>query len=138
MKTVDEIRRDNLLLLIQEAGSAARLAVLTEVPAPVISQVKNAAKHSAGRKKPRVMGPDVARRLETKMGKPKGWMDVDHSALSLASDLNGREGQMIGLFRLLNDFEQTDLINRLTEHLRKPSASSAETRYIAPPPPHKH
>ncbi len=66
------------------------------------------------------MGPDVARRLEAKMGKPRGWMDTDHSALNIATDLNGREGQLVGLFRLLNDADQAHIINELTRRLRPP------------------
>lgn len=119
MKPVEEIRRANLLDLIKEAGSAARLAVLTDVPAPYISQVSRAVQNSKG-KGARVMGPDVARRMEAKMGKPRGWMDTDHSALNIASDLNGREGQLVGLFRLMPEKEQAELINELTRRLRRP------------------
>jgi hypothetical protein len=118
MKPVEEIRRANLLLLIKEAGSAARLALLTEVPAPYISQVSRAVQNSKG-KGARVMGPDVARRMEAKMGKLRGWMDCDHSALNIASDLNGREGQLVGLFRLLSEAEQAELINDLTRRLKR-------------------
>jgi hypothetical protein len=106
-------------LLIQEAGSAAKLAALSGLAAPYISQVSRAVPNSKG-KGARVMGPDVARRLETKMGKPRGWMDTDHSALNLAADLNGREGQLIGLFRLLTEGDQTHLINEMTRRLRPP------------------
>jgi hypothetical protein len=119
MQPVEEIRRANLLLLIQESGSAARLAALSGLAAPYISQVSRAVQNSKG-KGVRVMGPDVARRLETKMGKPRGWMDTDHSALNIASDLNGREGQLVGLFRLLPDADQAHLINELTRRLRLP------------------
>ncbi len=118
MQPVEEVRRANLLLLIQEAGSAAKLAALSGLAAPYISQVSRAVPNSKG-KGARVMGPDVARRLETKMGKPRGWMDTDHSALNIAADLNGREGQMIGLFRLLSEADQAHLINELTRRLRQ-------------------
>lgn len=117
VKTVEDIRRSNLLSLIQEAGSAAKLATVSGVPAPYISQVKRAVQHSNGNGA-RVMGHDIARRLEAHMGKPRGWMDTDHSALHIASDLNGREGQLIGLYRLLNEGEQSELVNYLTKRLR--------------------
>jgi hypothetical protein len=118
MQPVEEIRRANLLLLIQESGSAARLAALSGLAAPYISQVSRAVPNSKG-KGVRVMGPDVARRLETKMGKPRGWMDTDHSALNIAADLNGREGQMVGLFRLLSEADQAQVINELTRRLKQ-------------------
>lgn len=132
VKPVEEIRRDNLISLIEEAGSAARLAAISGVPAPVISQVKRGVKHSTG-KKPRVMGPDVARRLETTMAKPRGWMDADHSALSITTDLNGREGQLVGLFRLLGDVEQQDMINALTQRLRMPQTTRVAPAEITRP-----
>lgn len=121
VKTVEENRRVNLGRLVEEAGSAAGLSRLTGVPQPYISQVARAVQHSTGGKV-RTMGPDVARRLEDKMGKPRGWMDADHSALKTTSDLSGREGQLIGLFRLLNDSEQNSLIDRLTHQLRREPA----------------
>lgn len=122
MKPVEDIRRANLLLLIQEAGNAARLAALTDTPAPYISQVSRGVSNSKG-KGPRVMGNDVARRMEAKMGKPRGWMDQDHSALNLDADLNGREGQLVGLFRLMTDLEQIRLVNELTRKLRRTDAA---------------
>jgi hypothetical protein len=63
----------------------------------------------------------MARKFEAKMGKPRGWMDTDHSALSITTDLNGREGQLIGLFRLLGEHAQADLVNDLTKRLRSGS-----------------
>lgn len=121
MRPVEEIRRENLITLIKEAGNASRLSDITGVPAPYISQVSRGVTHSAG-SKPRVMGADIARKLEAKMGKPLGWMDADHTALRSTTELNGREGQMIGLFRLLADHEQIGLINDLTRQLRRPKS----------------
>ena len=118
VNTVDAIRRANLLLLIDEAGNAARLAAITGIPAPYISQVKRGVQHSTGTG-PRTIGPDMARKFEAKMGKPRGWMDTDHSALHIASDLNGREGQLVGLFRLLSDADQAALVNALTARLKR-------------------
>ncbi len=118
MKTVEEIRRANLFLLIEEAGSAAKLSAITGIAAAYISQVGRAVVHSSGTK-PRTIGTDQARRFEAKMGKPRGWMDTDHSALNVASDLNGREGQLVGLFRLLNDTEQIELVNDITKRLKR-------------------
>lgn len=116
VRPVEEIRRENLLTLIKEAGNASRLSLQTGVPSSYISQVSRGVDRGNG--KPRTMGPDIARKLEVAMGKPTGWMDADHSALSIASDLSGREGQLVGLFRLLTDAEQIDLVNGLTDRLK--------------------
>lgn len=117
MKPVEQIRRENLEFLIREAGTASRLAVLASVPQPYISQVRRAVPHSNG--SPRVMGHDVARRLEAAMNKPRGWMDAEHHQSS-ESDMTVREGQLIALFRLLADSEQVQLVKQLTDKLRRP------------------
>lgn len=79
---IQAIRRANLILLLQECGSgrgsAAKLSRLTGVPQPYISQLKKATVHSSGAT--RTMGDDTARALESGMGKPRGWMDHDHSS----------------------------------------------------------
>jgi hypothetical protein len=124
---VEEIRRVNLLTLIAEAGSASKLSVITGIAASYISQTSRAVQHSTG-KKPRTIGPDMARKFEVGMGKPRGWMDADHSALNIGTDLNGREGQLVGLFRLLSEADQVTHINELTDRLRnspKPADDSA-------------
>lgn len=61
------IRRLNLLGLIDQHGTIARLAKATNSVANYLSQVKNG--H-------RDMGDDQARRLEAALSKEKGWMDT--------------------------------------------------------------
>lgn len=59
-------RRAQLQKLIEEAGNASDLARLTGTPKTHISAIL------AGR---RGIGDQLAAKLETKMGKPEGWMD---------------------------------------------------------------
>lgn len=125
MKPVEQIRRENLEALIREAGSAAKLSLLSDVPQPYISQVRRGAAQSPNNNKPRVMGNSVARRLEAKMGKPTGWMDADHGATNFPEDLSGREGQLVALFRLLAPGEQADLVTELTKRLRRHNPAPA-------------
>lgn len=63
----DEIRRANLALLIDEAGSAAALEERTGTDATYLRNIRNGV---------RDMGTRLARRLEEKLGKPRGWMDT--------------------------------------------------------------
>lgn len=79
MKTIEEIRRDRLALLIKEAGSQAALSERIDKAPAQISQWLNASINSKTGK-PRVMSNAIARELEGKTGKPQGWMDADHSA----------------------------------------------------------
>jgi transcriptional regulator with XRE-family HTH domain len=61
------IRRANLLGLINEFETMARLARHTGVVASLLSQIKNGS---------RQMGDHVARDLEKALNKPEGWMDL--------------------------------------------------------------
>lgn len=61
------IRRANLVGLIKEFETIARLARHTGAVASLLSQIKNGT---------RQMGDDVARRLERALKKPEGWMDL--------------------------------------------------------------
>jgi hypothetical protein len=76
MKTISEIRRENLLLLIGEHESIAKLNIkvgLTRTDA-TLSQIKNrSADSKTGVAK--AMGDSVARRIENALSLEVGWMD---------------------------------------------------------------
>lgn len=78
MKTAEEIRRLRLMMLLEEAGSGAELNRRTGKIArdSTYNQILNRSLGSRT-KKPKEMGPDLARSLETTLGKPRGWMDLD-------------------------------------------------------------
>lgn len=106
--TIEQTRRENLLLLIKEAGGISKLADLLEHNNPTqVSQWKNATiDHNTG--KPRNISSASARRLEEVCGKPKGWMDV--SAIEESSDAewgrvvwlwNHRDAEIKTMFGLL-------------------------------------
>lgn len=78
MKTVKENRYDNLLRLIEEAGSMARLEERTGVTANYLSQIKN--KNVIQNGKPKGIGDKIAAKLEDGMGKERGWLDQHHSS----------------------------------------------------------
>ena len=78
MKTVDEIRREKLALLIKEHGTSGALAELLGMSPSQLSQWKSASKHS-DTGKPRRMSSDSARYIEEKCGKPSGWMDTEEN-----------------------------------------------------------
>lgn len=78
MRTIEEIRRARLKLLVKEFGSYAALNELLGLASrdSTLSQVGNAAANSETGK-PRGMGSVLARRLEAIASKPPGWMDND-------------------------------------------------------------
>lgn len=80
MKTIDEIRRLNLLEAIARMGTAKKLADVADVSAAYLSQVKN---HQPDSKtgKPKNLGDEAARKIEGALGETHGWMDQDHSVV---------------------------------------------------------
>lgn len=75
---IDDLRRANLALLAKEAGGVGRLAERLDRDQSQVSQWLNASKNSATGT-PRGMRAATCRFIEEKMGKPEGWLDLDHS-----------------------------------------------------------
>lgn len=74
MQTIEEVRRARLAILEQEAGTQTALSDKIGKSPAQISQWKNASVSASGRE--RAMSSDVAREIERKTGKPRGWMDT--------------------------------------------------------------
>lgn len=76
MRTINQIRHSNLLLLLEDYDSLAALNERLGLPRTdaTLSQIKNRSKDSKTGK-PRVMGDVLARRIEAAVGKPEGWLD---------------------------------------------------------------
>jgi phage repressor protein C with HTH and peptisase S24 domain len=71
-----EIRRQNLEILIREAGSQSELAERVGTDSSYLSTVKNKRMTQGGT--PRGLGDEMARRMEEAMDKPPYWMDQPH------------------------------------------------------------
>lgn len=87
MKTIDQIRRENLTILRDECGGVGKLAERLERGVSQVSQWLNASLNSATGK-PRNMNDETCRYIEEKMGKQRGWMDAPHLAVE-QTDENG-------------------------------------------------
>jgi hypothetical protein len=77
MKTVGEIRLENLEALVREFGTLDAVATRAESTSVYLSQLRNGTidqKTGRGRQ----MGNAIARRLEKACNKPSGWMDAAH------------------------------------------------------------
>jgi len=76
--TIDEIRLQNLMILLRECagGVQAQLAKDVGSPASYINQIIKGTKTPSGAT--RGVGDDLAQRLEKAYGKPRGWMDTVH------------------------------------------------------------
>lgn len=88
MQTNDEVRRLNLERAIRKVGSAAKLAEAAKTSPAYLSQIKNRTPDSKSGT-PKTMGDDMARRIETAIGMPIGWMDIKHTDQSSADVAHG-------------------------------------------------
>jgi len=77
MKTTEQIRRENLLVLVTELGSVKALAEQVDRSEAQVSQWINGSINS-GTGKPRGMAASSCRLVETRCLKPVGWLDADH------------------------------------------------------------
>ena len=94
MKTIDEIRRDNLQLAVKRFRTAAALAEKAGVAAAYLSQIKNQTPESKTGK-PKAMGDDVARKIERAIGESEGWMDTEHTLPEDGASSTGQDGSVI-------------------------------------------
>ena len=85
MRTIAEIRRANLELLIRAEGTAGAVAGRVGTSEVYLSQLRRGTP-DAKTKRPREMGTGLARRLEAEFKKATGWMDEAH--YSAQSDAN--------------------------------------------------
>lgn len=99
MRTVAEIRRENLIALADEAITMDRVAELSGSSAVYLSQVRNRTK-DAKTGRPRELGPRLARRLEEAFGKPRGWMDQDHGSDFVVADMLRRSPASVAVLRV--------------------------------------
>ena len=80
----EQVRLNNLEILIAETGSAARVAHLAGTSESYLSQVRRKLPTQKGT--PRGLGDELATRLEKGLGKPQGWMDEPHEDETVSSD----------------------------------------------------
>lgn len=76
MPTIKDIRRTNLLVLLNEHGTQAALARMLEVEPAYVSALLT------GPPKGRDIGDKTARKVEARFGKPEGWMDQQNYAVN--------------------------------------------------------
>jgi len=117
MKTVDEIHRLNLAVLVEEFKGVGKLADQIGRSPSQVSQWLNASENSST-KKPRGMGSSSCRLVEKMCKKPVGWMDIEHEPEYAAevSPLEDKDGyyQFTSAIevKLLSDFRTANKKSR--------------------------
>jgi len=111
--TIEEIRRRNLELLIEEFGSQAAVAYTCKTSVSYISQIISRFSRKRDGKIAE-LGTKFARVLETGCNKPLGWMDVSH-------EVDSEEIELVQLYDKMNDEMREVLLNhaRLMVKMKK-------------------
>lgn len=90
MKTIDVIRKERLLLLVESAGGISAAASKLERSSSQISQWTNASP-DAKSGKPRTINNQSARYIESMFGKPQGWLDQPFDGnTSIGPEIKGK------------------------------------------------
>ena len=112
----EQVRLNNLEILIAEAGSATKVAQLAGTSESYLSQIRRKMLTQSGT--PRGLGNELAAKLEKGLGKPEGWMDEPHEHVFAASGevevLSGRHRVYAGEQTVAVDLSSSDL--SLKEH----------------------
>lgn len=87
MKSIDEIRVENINVLVSRYGSIQKLADALDRSHGQVSQWKNRAK-SSKTGKPRGMESETARWIERTLKLAENWLDTDHSVIGPEEDLS--------------------------------------------------
>ena len=77
MRDIDQIRRDNMLAIEREIGSATAAAERSGMSQAQWTNLRSGAADSKTGKR-RGMRKETARRIEQSIGKPPGWLDAEH------------------------------------------------------------
>ena len=104
--TVEEIRRINLRLLIQECDppTGVALAAKCGTSASYLSQILIRFKTKSG--KSREVGTDLARKLEEGCKKPKGWMDAVHRD----GEVESSENEIVNVYLAMDEKMRSVLV----------------------------
>ena len=94
MEPIEEIRRTNLLLLISRYDGQRKLAdAIRKAPSQVSQWVSRSAHSKTG--KPRSIGSQIAREIETVLGLPSGWMDAAHGLMEPTPGMRAEPGAVV-------------------------------------------
>lgn len=108
MKTINEVHRENLQLLVDEFKSVTAVAALYGCSDSQYSQWLNGSTNS-GTGKPRGLAPRSARRIEKACSKPTGWMDKEHPLTAVAVNA----APPVGMLYLWVSVEEAELVTNL-------------------------
>ncbi len=106
--TIEEIRRNNLRILIKECDppTGVALGAKCKTSASYLSQILTRFKMESG--KSREMGSELARKLEKGCEKPEGWMDVVHHE----GDIESSGNEIVNLYFAMDSTMRSVLVQQ--------------------------
>jgi len=105
MKTIEEIRLDNLRTLCAAFPSQRKFAELLGKPEQNVGRWLTAF---------RPISNEAAREIEEKTGKPRGWLDNDHSRIGLPDEASTLS-QIMGVVATMPEPRQNALLTVLNQ-----------------------
>lgn len=127
MQTISETRLARLAMLVKRhSGSLAKLndAIGLDRTDATLSQIRTRAPHSKTGK-PRVMGDDLARKIEERLSLDVGWMDTPPSYAELLGEEDPRTKVMLLMEAMPADQWATAV--RLLDALAQPAQPTGTT-----------
>lgn len=97
MKTIKQIRKDNLKILLGDFNTKKAFADATGIKSSYLSHLVS---DKEGTKE---IGQLTARRFEEKLGKEPGWMDKDNSMMQWATDATPVIDAVFDLYDILEE-----------------------------------
>lgn len=108
--TIDEIRRANLITLVDKYGTVKQFSERIEKSEAQVSQWRNASLDSrTGR--PRGISDDICRHIEEKCELQRGWMDNVHTERSASEVSPDKLLSLVSIYGRLNEFDRQLLLD---------------------------
>ena len=123
----EQVRLNNLEILIAEAGSATKVAELAGTSESYLSQVRRKMLTQSGT--PRGLGNELAAKLEKGLGKPTGWMDEPHEVVYKASDTHRRVRVVIASYTRGTISSHQSVRPDAAHQKQEPSSTVVKTRF---------
>lgn len=127
MQPVEDTRRERLRKLAQQENGLANLCVklsLSRKETSGLSRILNAnVRHERGGK-PYVMGSQMARDIETKLGLPEGWMDTPLTYAEMHDNEADPRARVLSIMESMPTSEWSTVV-RLVDALAKPGDKDA-------------
>lgn len=114
MKDIDEIRRDNMLLIEEGAGSPTAAAKKCDMSLAQWSNLRDGVKDSKTGKR-RGMRKETANKIAEKAGYPSGWLDISHPKRELKAESPAGPTYIVPKTRRATEIQEINVLLQRTD-----------------------